>query len=353
MSKQPNPALIGSFVVGAIVLRVAATLLFGGTELFGAKNRFVTYFEGSVKGLRVGANVTFRGVRVGYVTDIRLQAQADSLQTLIPVTIEVVPGAFQILEGDRVLQGEELVDRLRLEQLVDAGLRAQLNVESYVTGQLVIEMDFLPDQPAVMRGINPNYPEIPTVPNDFEQAIGNIQKLISGFKEKVDIDAAIKDIQGVLQGLNKLVNSPDLHDSIAGLNTLINADETQRLAASLAVTAKEFDATFLAIRAFIDKSDRQWSPLAEQLDATLEALQDSLQTMSADVSGARRQFEQSLLQAEQTMRTVDGKLRDDSPFSHRLDQALDEFERAARSLRIFLDYVEQHPEALIRGKQLQ
>lgn len=351
MSKQANPTIIGAFVVGAVVLLVIATILFGGADLFAPKNRFVTYFEGSVKGLRVGANVTFRGVRIGYVTDIQLRAQVDSLETLVPVTIEVVPGAFQLVDGERLLEGEELVDRLRLQQLIDAGLRAQLSIESYVTGQLLIEMDFVPEQAIVMRGTNPPYPEIPTIPDDFDQAIGTLERVLSGFREKVDIDAVIDNFQGLLHGLDALVNSPDLHAGIAGLSTLINAAETQRLSASINTTAQELNATLKQSRGFMDDAERQWAPVAGELRESLRQLQGSLVTVTENFTLALQQLDQTLRSTQRTVVNVDRKLRDDSEFSRELRAALREFERASRAIRIFAEYLDQHPEAILRGKQ--
>ena len=70
MSRKASPTVIGAFVLAGVGLLVIGVLIFGGRELFQEKQKFVTYFEGSVQGLRVGSNVLFRGVRVGYVTDI-------------------------------------------------------------------------------------------------------------------------------------------------------------------------------------------------------------------------------------------------------------------------------------------
>ena len=68
MSKQPNVTIIGAFVAGAVFLVITGLLVFGSGKFFSQTKKFVLFFEGSVKGLNVGAPVDFRGVRVGSVT---------------------------------------------------------------------------------------------------------------------------------------------------------------------------------------------------------------------------------------------------------------------------------------------
>ena len=73
MKKRINPTRIGVFVVGAIALAVAAVIVFGGGRFFAEKETYISFFEGSVFGLNQGAAVNCRGVRIGSVTDIKLQ----------------------------------------------------------------------------------------------------------------------------------------------------------------------------------------------------------------------------------------------------------------------------------------
>ena len=71
MGKKANPTVIGGFVVGAVALAVAGVLVFGGGQFWASTILWVSYFPGSVKGLQVGAAVTFRGVKIGQVTEIK------------------------------------------------------------------------------------------------------------------------------------------------------------------------------------------------------------------------------------------------------------------------------------------
>ena len=91
MSKKANPTVIGGFVVGAVILLAAGIALVGGSQLFAPRSQVVTYFEGSVKGLRVGSNVLFRGVRIGFVSDIQLMGDVSTLQPIVRATLDLTP----------------------------------------------------------------------------------------------------------------------------------------------------------------------------------------------------------------------------------------------------------------------
>src|SRR4029453_17973604 len=86
---RANPKLIGAFVVGAVALVVIGVLLLGGAKFLSEKRTFVAYFEGSVKGLNVGAPVEFQGVRVGSVTNIQLQFLTAEKGFRIPVFLQL------------------------------------------------------------------------------------------------------------------------------------------------------------------------------------------------------------------------------------------------------------------------
>jgi paraquat-inducible protein B len=162
MSKT-NPAVIGGFVIGAIALIVIGLLVYGGAGWFVQRNKYVAYFPGSVKGLRVGAPVDFRGVTIGQVTEIRVLFNPQDVAASIPVIMEFDPSQIEVTGGGPTLsQGEA-------EDLIKAGLRAQLQSQSLLTGLLFVNLDFHKDAPARLVGGDEPYPEIPTIPSGFEQ----------------------------------------------------------------------------------------------------------------------------------------------------------------------------------------
>src|SRR5271165_398636 len=162
--RDSAPALVGGFVLGGIALAVAAVLFFGGTELFSRTIRAVVFFEGSVGGLSPGAPVTFRGVQVGSVTRVALVLDVGHLTATIPVDLK--------LEPDRV----SLVDQVAasgsqptLPRLIAAGLHAKLVSQSFVTGQMEVELDLSPNTPShYVSGNTGGVPEIPAMQSDLE-----------------------------------------------------------------------------------------------------------------------------------------------------------------------------------------
>jgi paraquat-inducible protein B len=125
------------------------------------------YFDESVKGLSVGAPVLFQGVQIGSVTSIVLQVDPVKMQTHIPVIIEYEPEKFQVATAGQKIHRDPLKN---ISKLIDMGLRAQLVMQSFITGQLMIQLDFHPDTPVVLKDINKDYIEIPTIPSTGEQA---------------------------------------------------------------------------------------------------------------------------------------------------------------------------------------
>ena len=171
MSKKANKTLIGVFVVAAIAMLVAAVLVFGSGKFFREKDEFIAFFEGSVKGLRVGAPVMFRGVSIGEVTDITLVYHTDDLSFEIPVRITLYP---EKMIGMGIELTGEAEDRAWF-QLLEQGLRAELQMQSLVTGATICRIRFSSGQPSetlrlerfesrTRRQRNPDHQRRPSAP---------------------------------------------------------------------------------------------------------------------------------------------------------------------------------------------
>ena len=332
MSNKSNPTVIGAFVVGAVLLLAVGAALFGGAELLAKRSIFVAYFTEDTQGLRVGSNVMMNGVHIGFVSDMALLVDRDDFESLTEVIIEFLPESL-ILTRDGVPIGDPQTSEISHEELIKkGGLRATLQSESFVTGQLLIDMRFRPETAPVMRGgENAPYPEIPTIRSDIQEALANIKNWMTNFGKKVDPEELADRLNGILRGLDELVNSQDLRDSLAGINAIINKEETQELTATLQTTLEEFRSAASDAGSLIRNADTKLDTvemkiIVERLVATLDEAQGAL---------AAAKFQ----------------LRGESVQSYQLGTTLKEVESAARAMRELLDYLERNPEAILQGKK--
>jgi paraquat-inducible protein B len=322
VSQRANPTLIGAFVVGALILAIAAVLLLGSGDLFVQKPRFVLYFKGSVKGLNVGSPVNFRGVNIGTVTNIQLVMGISEADIRIPVTIEINPANF--LRSDEMIKTMSESSKQRLGELISAGLRAQLQLQSLLTGQLFIQLDFYPHTPVELVGED-TYPEIPTIPTPIEK----ITRKLDDFP----VDQVMSNITSISEGINKLVNSAELQQAIQSLKETL--ENTNRL-----VTSPELQASLASLHVTLDNLGM----LAQKLDSQVEPLGSELHAMLNETRLAMTQA-RATLEASQ-------HLVSDQKLLYAIDNALAEITGAARSVRELSDFLERQPQSLLRGKAL-
>jgi paraquat-inducible protein B len=214
MRRIVNKTVIGLFVVGALVLLIIGIVVFGSGTLFKRTNKFVLYFDGSVKGLSIGAPVTFRGVDIGTVKDISLIYDSNAGTIMLPVIVEIEQGR---IKGTPSF-GESGGDK----KLIELGLRGKLEVQSFLTGQLMVSFDFYPDKPVQLRGILKQYPELPTLPTSPD---------IFELMNEMPIKEIAKNIEAATKGIDRLVNSSDLERSIYELRGTLH--ETKQAMRSL------------------------------------------------------------------------------------------------------------------------
>lgn len=334
MSKQASPTLIGIFVIGAITLSVISLIMLGAGKIFSERSNYITYFDGSIQGLRQGANVNFRGVRIGQVRNVFVQFD-ESMKTFdLPVLIELDPKAIQTISGNPLTSDKsgEL-----FSSLVDRGLRAQLQIESFVTGQLSVDLDFYPDEPVILRGQNNTYTEIPTIPSDIQLALANVQTIMKKLQE-LPVEDLLENLVSTMAGIEKIVNSPEVINTIknmdntfAGFDSLVNSSETQLISTRLLNSIESLDATMSEIRGFTQKANQKISPIASDVKDTMDKIQVAVVDMQKIFQGIRKDVE-------------------DETIRHELNVTLGELRNAARSFRVFVEYLDTHPEALIKGK---
>jgi paraquat-inducible protein B len=345
MAKEANKTLIGTFVLGALALIVVGILLFGGGRFFKQRVDIVAYFDGSVKGLGVGSRVQLKGVTVGQVKDVRLLFNQDNLSFINRVIIETAPGKVSGISdiGDKLTlreyDSEEIIDGL-----INRGLRAKLDVESFITGKSMVVFDFLPETHIKLRGIEPEFIEIPTVPTDLEK----IAKTIS----ELPLEDLVFQTRHAVAGINKLVRSPELTEAVQALNQTLK--NTEKL-------VENIDKRINPIASRLEETIKDYGKLARNVDARVGPMATSITATARDtqklIRAAERRLDEVLIsaqaaleQAEKALVPVKNFASEDSPFRYNLSQTLQELTEASRAIRELAEYIERHPEALLRGK---
>ena len=337
MSKQVSKTAIGGFVLAAIGLLIVSIIAFGGGKFLKKTEKYVLFFESSVKGLSVGAPVIFRGVHVGSVTSIVLRSNLRTLVATIPVVIEI--------ERDKIEIEEEVGSLYENRQrLIERGLRAELSLESLVTGQMMVELDFKPDTPIKLVGAETKYPEIPTVVSALDRLAQSIQKL--------PIEELFNKIMGAVEGISKVVNSPDLMAAVQSLNLAVNdaRELLQDVDAQVEPLATTATTTMNDFGTLAKDVDKQVEPLAKEAKGTLRAYRKLARDVDAKVDPLSKSAIAAMKAAESAIKSIDDLVGKDSATRADLDSALQELSGAARSLRLLADYLEQHPDAIIKGK---
>ena len=341
MSKKANKTLIGVFVVAAVAMLVAAVLIFGSGRFFQKKHEYVAYFEGSVKGLRIGAPVIFRGVRIGEVDDIALHYYRQELVFKIPVMIVLYPEKV-IGMGLELSLHEEMNS---WKKLLDDGLRATLEMQSIVTGQLLIALDFHKDAPLNLQGLEelklgPNVREIPTIKSGLQ--------LLGKKIEQLPLDEIAADLQSSLRGLNEFVNSPEFGKSLHYFK------QTMREARNLMLNVNEkVDPLYTQL----DQTLLDAQKLAAGLKGTsddagklLRNVNKRIGPLQADLNKTTARLRSAFESAESALNEIDTMVDDESDLRYYIDIFLRELTLAARSIRALADYLERNPDALLRGK---
>ena len=270
---------------------------------FTKKIPFMAYFNGSVRGLRPGAPVEFRGIRVGRVTDVRMVLDSKTFDLSSPVSFEIEPGHVEIrgaAPGLARYQG--------MAQFVRRGLRAQLKSGNILTGELLVALDFHPEAPAGELRMGGVYPEIPTVPADMEEIARSVNEVL-GKIASAPIPELLEEVRSVVAKLDALVGSPEAAGTLIALRQI--AEDMQKV---------------------LRTADTQIGPLAESLKRSADTVSGTLGT------------------ADATLASINRTIGEDSRLRYDLGVMLRELATASRSIRGLTDYLERHPEALIHGK---
>jgi paraquat-inducible protein B len=350
MSRQASSKMIGAFVVGAFVLVVAAIVTFGSIHFMTESFTMVAYFEGSLKGLNVGAPILFQGAPIGSVTSIRVQYDAQEGRVRLPVLLKITRENIEIVDEGLHPEVGSGIQRL----IENRGLKAQLVIQSMITGQQVIELGFHPDVPIELTGMMPEYLEVPTIPSLQAQLENLFKKL-----KDVPLNDTIEDIRRAVRGVDELVRSPEIKKAIVDLDDTLLAYKklADDVDAKVEPLSDSLEETLESARVALGQARTSIAAAEEVLDGTLtdarklvNHVDQKVDPLSASFEDGLEKARSALVQARTTLATADELLRQDSPTIQYLNEALTQLSATLRSIRRLADYLEQHPEALFKGK---
>ncbi len=249
------------------------------------------YFNQSLRGLTPGAAVDFRGVVIGEVKSIGVEFDKAGRDFRMPVVIEVFPDRMRRPNEASTPTESFAVQRQRIQFLISKGLRAQLRTGNLLTGQLFVALDFFPKAPPVtMVASKASEPlELPTLPNGLDELQTQVSEIVAKIN-KVPFEQI----------------STDLRKTLATLDSTLGS--------------------------------------AEQLVKKLN------NDVAPEVTAAMQDLRKTINTANQTLDAAGRTLSEDAPLQQDLRQTLREVNRAAASTKVLTDYLERHPESLLRGK---
>jgi paraquat-inducible protein B len=246
---------------------------------------FILYFQGSLRGLSVGAPVDLRGITIGEVKRLSVEYDRTAGELRFPVEVDIFPQRIRARERKTGTKNSGLADvggHTMIDSMVAHGMRAALKDGNLLTGQKYISVDVVNGAPHDTVAWDAHPPIFPTAAGGLEEitdSIGSVAKKL----DKVPFD---------------------------------------QISARLIATMTTLDQTLKTTDHLMSNVDASVAP---QVTATLKEAQDA-------------------------MKSAKNALAEGGPLNNDLGNALIQLSRAAKSLEALTDYLERHPEALIRGK---
>ena len=329
MKTKISPAVVGMFILGALLVFVVLFLSFGGSNIFSKPSRFLIYFDESVSGLDPGAPLKVNGVRIGRVAAVNVHYDAKTHKALVQTVCEINRNVLTDGAGTTI----DLTNAAELKKLIDRGLRARLNFTG-ITGLLFVELDFEDpkEYPADPRFVAETLPVVPAIPSPIAQVQQSVIEIVANIKQ-VDFAALSKDLKTLLVTTNKKASELDMKGLAERIGHAAEAVTAFVESPEAKLAFANLNQTLTDTRAAIAKLDAQVGPVSEDFKRTLVEAQAALKSLTGAADTTRR-----FVQAQ-------GNVGDE------LTQSLRQIADAAAALERLADAVQRNPSSLIVGKK--
>ena len=306
MDTNKKALLIGTFIVFITAIFIMSVGVLGSGSFFTNKVKYIMYFNDSVKGLKKGAKVAFKGVTVGEVHEINIVLNQASFEAVNQVVVQIDRNRLKSYD-DRLFDFGYGVKKMT-QKLIKKGLKAQLQMESIVTGVLMINLDFDNKFPSNFVDKNGDYIEIPTLPSGLSQ--------ITQTLNKIPLDHILSKFSKILDNLEKVTSN----DTIS--NIIDNLDKTIK---NLENATNEVNSVF-------KKVDVEILPIMKNLDEMV------------------KEAKETFIELKDVTANLNDMSSDDSKFRYDLEKTMEALTRASKSVETLTDYLNRNPNAIIFGK---
>jgi paraquat-inducible protein B len=264
---------------------------------------FLIYVQGSVRGLAVGAPVELFGIPIGSVTGVHLELNPTGTQSRVAVRFDVQPE--RIFGPDAIPDTQPIAVARRL---VASGMRVQLRSANYLTGQLLVAMDYFPNEPPANVHEENGAIVLPTLPSGLESITSSLGQILQKVAA-LPFDDIARRLDSTLAGIDGVTGGPELKSSLRSLA-----------------------ATLTALQTLVQQTNAGLGPALARLPAIAQALE-----AASD-------------RANRLLGSADAGYGGNSQVRRDLERLMDQVSDTARSVRLLADYLDQHPEALLRGR---
>ncbi|MDB6004828.1 MAG: hypothetical protein JWR15_1815 [Prosthecobacter sp.] len=331
MSKKANPTLIGIFTLVGLLIAGAGIVMFGAGKYFTHTHKLLLYFQKSTNGLSIGSDVRFAGVKIGSVKSISVLIDSKEQTKILPVVVELV-------ETDLLLVSTDAGRRLDfstfegVHRAVEQGLRGSMKAQSMVTGQLYIEFDIAPDTPGFVYEESTHlYPVVPTVGPDIDEILARVSDTLKKINA-LDLAGLLKDFRAVLVGTTNQLAALDLkkiNENVLGIT-----QDVRKLTSDERLThvVANLDEALVNIKEVSAKANDKFDPLMQDLNGVIAKMDTGLAKIDA---------------AAKSMADMSNPR---SPVLLRLQNVLQETERASRALKELSNDLKRNPNAVLSGK---
>jgi paraquat-inducible protein B len=247
---------------------------------------FVMYFQGSLRGLSVGAPVDLRGIIIGEVKRLSVEYDRIAGELRFPVEVDIYPqrirGRTRAPGRPQAEDAADIGGHTMIDSMVAHGMRAELKTGSILTGQKYVAVD-------VKKGAAPERISWNEHPPIFPTASGGLD---------------------------------EIQDSIGSVAKKLDQLPFDEISTRLMTTMASLEQTLTSTDKLVRHVD---DSIAPEVNATLK-------------------------EAQEAMKNAKEALSPGAPLQSDLGTTLLELSRAAKSMSALADYLERHPESLLRGK---